>query len=117
MQAKIAEKLYRLWFSIPNMAGITWWNLGDSTAFGVENKAMGGLLDYEMNPKPAYQALDQLINHEWKTNLKFSSDSNGNVRFRGFFGKYKITVSYNGKSIVREINLTKTGNNKFVIQL
>ena len=117
MQAEIAEKLYRLWFSIPNMAGITWWNLGDSTAFGVENSAMGGLLDSEMNPKPAYQALDQLINHEWKTNMKISSDSNGNVSFRGFYGKYKITISQNGKSIEREINLTKTGNNKFVIQL
>jgi endo-1,4-beta-xylanase len=75
------------------------------------------LLDSEMNPKPAYEALDQLINHEWKTNMKISSDSNGNVSFRGFFGKYKIIVSYNGKLIVREINLTKAGKNKFVIQL
>ena len=99
------------------MAGITWWNLGDSTAFGNENKAMGGLLDNEMNPKLAYQALNQLINHEWKTNLKISSGSHGNVSFRGFYGKYKITVSHNGKSIEQEINLTKTGNNKFVIQL
>ena len=117
IQAKIVENLYRLWFSVPNMAGITWWNLGDSTAFGNENKAMGGLLDNEMNPKLAYQALNQLINHEWKTNLKISSGSHGNVSFRGFYGKYKITVSHNGKSIEQEINLTKTGNNKFVIQL
>jgi GH35 family endo-1,4-beta-xylanase len=117
LQAKIVKILYRFWFSIPNMAGITWWNLGDLTAIENENKAMGGLLDSEMNPKPAYETLDQLINHEWKTNLNISSNSQGNVRFRGFYGKYKITVRYNGKSIEREINLTKTGNNKFVIQL
>jgi endo-1,4-beta-xylanase len=117
LQAEIVKNLYRLWFSIPNMAGITWWNLGDSTAFGVENEAMGGLLDKEMNPKPAYQALDQLINHEWRTNMKISGDSHGRVSFRGFYGKYKITVTYNDKSIEREINLTKSGNNKFVIQL
>lgn len=117
IQAKIVENLYRLWFSVPNMAGITWWNLGDSTAFGNENKAMGGLLDNEMNPKPAYQALDQLINREWKTNLKISSGSHGNVSFRGFYGKYRITVNHNGKTVEQEINLTKTGNNKFVIQL
>lgn len=117
LQAKIVKNLYRFWFSIPNMAGITWWNLGDLTAFRDENKAMGGLLDNEMNPKPAYETLDQLINHEWKTNLKISSDSHGNARFRGFYGKYKITIKQKGKPIEREINLTKTGSNKFVIQL
>jgi endo-1,4-beta-xylanase len=117
LQAKIVGNLYRLWFSTPNMAGITWWNLGDGTAFGKENEAKGGLLDEEMNSKPAYKVLDRLINHEWKTNLNTSSGSGGSVSFRGFYGRYKITVIHKGKSIEREINLTKTGNNKFVIQL
>lgn len=117
LQAEIVENLYRLWFSIPQMAGITWWNLGDSTAFGNENKAMGGLLDSNMNPKPAYEALDRLINHEWKTDLEITGNSQGNVSFRGFYGKYKITASHNGKLIEREINLSKGGRNKFTIQL
>jgi GH35 family endo-1,4-beta-xylanase len=89
-QAAIVENLYKLWFSIPQMAGITWWNLGDNTAFENENKAMGGLLDGEMNPKPAYEVLNRLINSEWRTKLKVSSGSQGNVSFRGFYGKYKI---------------------------
>jgi GH35 family endo-1,4-beta-xylanase len=96
LQGKIVENLYRLWFSTPNMAGITWWNLGDGTAFEEENKAMGGLLDDEMNPKPAYEALDKLINHDWKTNETLSTDSNGNVNYRGFHGKYLIRISGNG---------------------
>lgn len=74
LQGKIVENLYRLWFSTPNMAGITWWNLGDGTAFEEENKAMGGLLDEEMNPKPAFHALDKLINLEWKTNETLTSE-------------------------------------------
>lgn len=97
LQGKIVENLYRLWFSIPCMAGITWWNLGDGTAFEEENKAMGGLLDAEMNAKPAYQALDKLINHVWKTNITLNTDSNGKVNFRGFHGKYNIRVSAEGK--------------------
>ncbi|HCR92189.1 MAG TPA: hypothetical protein DIW50_17420 [Prolixibacteraceae bacterium] len=107
LQGKIVENLYRLWFSTPYMAGITWWNLGDGTAFEEENKAMGGLIDEEMNPKPAYQALDKLINHEWKTNGVFNTNSNGKVSFRGFHGKYKVCVSANGISKEFSFDLKK----------
>ena len=34
----------------------TWYD-ADGTAFQNENTALGGLLDKEMNPKPAFQAL------------------------------------------------------------
>jgi len=95
-QGKIVESLYRLWFSTPYMAGITWWNLGDGTAFEEENKALGGLIDEEMNPKPAYLALDKLINHDWKTNETVNTNSSGKVNFRGFHGKYLLSISANG---------------------
>ncbi len=90
LQAEIVANLYRLWFSTPKMAGITWWNLCDGGAFQEENKALGGLIDQDMKPKPAYQALDQLINREWKTTLTLKTDSNGKATFRGFYGKYAV---------------------------
>ena len=96
LQAAIVANLYRLWFSTPQMAGVTWWNLGDGTAFQEENKALGGLLDKEMKPKPAYRALDRLINQEWKTALTLSTDAGGKARFRGFQGKYSIQLTTGG---------------------
>ena len=117
IQAEVIRNLYRLWFSVPAMAGLTYWNMGDGMAYESENSAASGLVDKEMKPKASYRVLDELINREWKTNLKISGDSHGNAHFRGFYGKYKITVSHNGKSTEQEINLTKTGNNKFIIQL
>lgn len=110
LQGQIVENLYRLWFSTPNMAGITWWNLADGTAFEEENKAMGGILDVDMNPKPAYIALDKLINHEWKTNEILSSDTKGKINFRGFYGKYLITITRNGES--QEFQFEITNNKK-----
>lgn len=92
-QAFIVKSIYRMWFSQPRIKGITWWNLGDGTAFGTENSFLGGLLDSAMNPKPAYMALDQLINHDWRTNLTLKTDANGRVRFRGFHGNYAIQIS------------------------
>ncbi len=117
LQAKIVENLYRLWFSTPNMTGITWWNLGDGTAYGKENEAKGGILDEEMNPKPAYKVLDGLINHKWKTDKVLQTDNRGKIQFRGFYGKYKIEVKYQGKTFEKEVSLRKTGDNYFIIQL
>lgn len=77
---------------LPKMAGITWWNLADGTAYGDENKSLGGLLDKDMNPKPAYHALDKLINHEWKTRIEGTTDPKGRFAFRGFKGGYRVTV-------------------------
>ncbi|MEO9892408.1 endo-1,4-beta-xylanase [Aurantibacter sp.] len=117
IQAKIVEDLYKLWFSIPNMSGITWWNLGDGTAHGKENKTMAGLLDQEMNPKPAYEVLDRLINHEWKTNEDLRTNAKGQVQFRGYYGVYKVKVIYQGKTLEKEINISKSGKNHFTINL
>jgi endo-1,4-beta-xylanase len=116
-QADIVENLYRLWFSTPNMAGLTWWNLADGTAYGNENNALGGLLDKEMNPKPAYNVLDKLINQEWQTNITIESDSKGEANFRGFYGKYQIIVKYMDKEFEQEINLKKDSNNIYTIKL
>ena len=98
VQQRVVRDIYRLWFSAPKIAGITWWNLGDGTAYGNEGVAGGGLADHDFNPKPAYKALDQLINHDWKTNLRAKSDVDGRVEFRGFHGDYDIEVIHADKT-------------------
>ena len=108
IQGQIVANLYRLWFSTPGMAGVTWWNLGDGTAYENENKALGGLLDKEMRPKAAYQALDKLINHDWKTRLSTKTDPQGKVGFRGFCGNYCVKITVGGKSQQFDICVNKT---------
>ena len=117
LQAAVVANLYRLWFSTPMMAGVTWWNLGDGTAYENENKALGGLLDKDMNPKPAYEALDKLVNHEWKTNLTLKTDVSGKVAFRGFFGEYAVTVEAGSKTVKRTLCLKKGFADNWTIKL
>lgn len=97
IQAEIARNLYRLWFSHPKVMGITWWNVVDGGAAPGE-PSISGLFDQDLNPKPVYQVLDNLINHEWKTNLTVRTDRNGIIKFRGFNGKYKITWTDTSKN-------------------
>ncbi len=90
IQAVIAQNLYRLWFSIKPMAGITWWNVVDGGSIKGE-PSVSGLFTRDMDPKPSFYALNNLINHEWKTNLTVKADKNGQIKFRGYKGNYKIT--------------------------
>ncbi len=98
LQETVVRDHYRLWFSAPGMAGITWWNLGDGTAVKGENEAMGGLVDDDLKPKAAYRALDKLINEDWKTRVQTQTSDKGQANFRGFFGQYVVKVTVDARS-------------------
>ncbi len=89
VQAIITRNLYRLWFSIERMNGITWWNVVDDCGAPGE-PSMSGLFTRDMRPKAAYHAMNDLVNREWKTRTTVKA-AGGKVAFRGFRGKYRLT--------------------------
>ncbi|MBR2466409.1 MAG: endo-1,4-beta-xylanase [Clostridia bacterium] len=99
-QAEILEWLYKIWFSHPAVEGAMYWNLvdgyaafaplGDMTAG--ENYYRGGLIDFNMKKKPAYEALKKLIHEEWTTEQTLTADDGGRVKFKGFFGEYDVEI-------------------------
>lgn len=89
IQAVIARNLYRIWFSLPSMMGITWWNAVDDCGAAGE-PTISGVCHRDMTPKTVYFALDQLINHEWRTNVSLTPVK-GKVAWRGFKGTYRIS--------------------------
>ena len=123
LQAQIIEKLYTVWFSHPNVEQIIYWNLVDGYAhlwdpdpekikasqgdmtLG-ENYYHGGLLRFDLSPKPAYLKLKELVTKRWHTEEEILTDGRGSVAFRGFFGEYELTVSKDGKSVTQEIGLS-----------
>ncbi len=91
LQGELVKRLYRLWFSQKNVKGIVWWNLADLTAFAGENFYYGGLIRNDCTPKPSYEALNELINKEWKTELCGTVDKR--LDFRGFYGDYEVEAT------------------------
>jgi len=89
VQAIIMRNLYRAWFSVEKMNGITWWNVVDDCGAPGE-PSISGLFTRDMRPKTAYFAMDDLVNREWKTRLSAKA-SGGKVAFRGFRGRYRLT--------------------------
>jgi hypothetical protein len=63
-----------------------------------------------MKPKPAYDALNSLINDEWKTRTTVVADKDGIVKFRGFKGGYRaIWKDLNAQEQIFEFYLSQDG--------
>ncbi|MDQ8194794.1 endo-1,4-beta-xylanase [Coraliomargarita sp. SDUM461004] len=103
VQAEIARNFYRLWFSHPAVDGITWWNFTDVGAVKGQDHLLSGLLNSDLMPKLAYNALKDLIHNEWRTHHQDETDESGQLQFRGFSGDYKITVQHGDKQVIRNI--------------
>ena len=107
LQAEIARNMYRLWFSVENMAGIIYWNFKDGLAWKNEGDCLGCLMDENFKEKPSYFALYNLIKREWMTNEKCLADKKGAVQIRGFKGEYLVEVEKDGVVAQGKIHVGK----------
>lgn len=123
IQAEIITNLYRMWFSHPNMEAIMYWNLVDGYAAYApqgdmtcgENIYRGGLVRFDLTPKPAYYAVRNLFEKEYRTSVQTGSGDEGQADFRGFYGEYDVTVQAEGRTSTQRIHLSKNDANKFII--
>ena len=88
---------------------------GDMTSG--ENYYYGGLLRFDMSPKPAYFAIKNLFEKVWHTEKELVADNEGVSEFKGFFGKYEVVVEYNGEEKSFEIDVKKNGDNNFILHI
>lgn len=106
-QAEYGERLYTLLFSHPTVDAITWWDFSDYRSW---LGAPGGLVRADMSPKPLYERLLELVQHEWHTDLSASTDEAGCLSLRGYHGAYAVTVrSGSGQALAGSFPLSKGG--------
>jgi endo-1,4-beta-xylanase len=111
-QAEYLEKFYTLLFSHPSVEAIVYLGLSDKRSW---LGAPYGLLREDMSPKPSYDRLHALIKGKWNTDLDVKSDAEGEVRFRGFYGAYRLSAKHRGKDIHRDFEILKGRSNRIVI--
>lgn len=114
-QAEFAEQFYTLAFGHPAMKSIHWWGLSDRSIW----LPGGGLVDASLNPKPVYTRLQRLIKRDWMTRgLALQTDANGHAAFRGFHGRYRITVTTpDGATRTVDAHVREGGDNRLLIRL
>ena len=100
-QADFTRDFYTLVFSHPAVEALSWFDFTDHRWLN----APAGLVDDDLNPKPVYVALDDLINRQWHTDADLTTSTAGICGTRLFFGTYEITVEAAGvrKTVCRDI--------------
>ncbi|MDH7480423.1 MAG: endo-1,4-beta-xylanase [Armatimonadota bacterium] len=114
-QAEYVEQFYRVCFSHPAVRAITWWDFSDAKAW---QGLAAGLVRKDMSPKPVYLVLDRLINKEWHTIAKGETFKDGSFSFRGFYGKYTVSLTNaKGESKLVSFHLREGSDNVLKIRL
>ena len=116
LQAELLTNLYSIWFSHPAMEAAIYWNLVDGYAASAplgdmtsgENYYYGGLVRFDLTPKPAYYALKKLFHETWHTSLELSTGEKKNsALFKGFYGTYDLTITAKEKTYQKSLHLQK----------
>ena len=88
-QAGFASDFYTLVFSEPAVEALSWFDFTDHRWLG----APGGVIDDNMQPKPVYHALYNLIHKQWHTDADLDTSSDGCAGTRLFFGDYELNIT------------------------
>lgn len=108
-QAEYVEKLYRLLYSHPAVAAITWWDLMDGGWQG----APAGLVRKDLSPKPAYERLKALVRGTWWTRFQGETDAAGRCAFRATYGRHRVTVvTPDGRTLVKDTEVRPGRENR-----
>ena len=95
-QKEDVVRVYTMLFSHPSVEAITWWDFSDQGAW---QNAPAGFLRSDMTPKPAYDALLDLIKNHWRTKVQLKTDENGTATIHAFRGEYAVRIGETTKSI------------------
>lgn len=100
-QAEFATDFYTLVFSHPAVEALSWFDFTEHRWLN----APAGVVDDDLNPKPVYGALYDLIHRQWHTDADIRTGTNGCCESRVFCGNYDITVEVGGikKTVNRDI--------------
>jgi len=86
-QMREIVEMYEILFSHPKVQAITTWSGGDDAWL----HAPAGFLRTDNSEKPAYKALRDKIENEWRTVKSERTDANGCVKLEGFKGAYEVS--------------------------
>lgn len=113
MHAKALENFYRMAFSLPQVEGIWMWGFWE----GRHWKPRASIYREDFSPKKAANRYRRLVFKEWWTKGEAKTDKNGEFKFRGFYGDYKVIVKFpDGKTADKTFKVIP-GQEKYIIEI
>jgi len=105
-RADALETLFRVAFAHPKVDTVLLWGFWAKAHWLGPDAA---LVDKDWKVLPAGERISKLILQEWRTNRDATTDAEGNVSFRGFYGSYAVTApGAGGRQLTGSVLLTAT---------
>jgi endo-1,4-beta-xylanase len=113
LQADYTRDFLTAWFAHPaTEAFIMWGFWGGAHWMG----DAGSMIRRDWTPKPVLQNYRDLVFRDWWTRATLSTDTEGSAELRAFLGRHRVTFTApGGKTVVREIDLSRGGRELHVI--
>ena len=92
-QADFTKDFYTIVFSHPAVEALSWFDFTDHRWLN----APAGLVNDDLDPKPVYGVLYDLIHREWHSDVDDKTGPEGMCKARLFCGNYDITVRVDGQ--------------------
>ncbi|MFA5293606.1 MAG: endo-1,4-beta-xylanase [Phycisphaerae bacterium] len=113
LRANDLEDFYRISFSHPAVGGVMMWGFWQGSHWRENCHIVNN--DWTLNE--AGKRYESLLK-EWTTNDSSATDDKGNAGFRGFYGKYNVTLSSASvKPLTVTIDVVPGGPNEFTFEL
>jgi len=100
-QARQFAMFFRTVYSHPAISGIMMWGFWDSKHW-IQN---GGMIAADGRVKPAADTVYSLWHKVWTSHVQQIADSTGLVCFRGFPGRYKLSITQGKRTWIRDVDL------------
>jgi endo-1,4-beta-xylanase len=94
LQADYTRDLLTVFFSHPRIREVTFWAIWEPEA----RKNSGALFRADASAKPNGEAVINLLSKLWSTEAKGKTADDGRFSTRGFYGKYEVSATANGKT-------------------
>ena len=102
-QAEFTKDFYTLVFSHPATEAMSWFDFVDHRWL----KAPAGLVTDDLEIKPVYRALMELIHKDWHSDAEIRTGTDGTAGSRLFFGEYALEVEAEGRRTEQVFRLVR----------
>jgi hypothetical protein len=111
LQADYTRDFMTMAFSYPNMTGINTFGFWAGNSYNPQV----AMYNTDWSEKPNGQVWDELVNHEWKTNVSGQTAVNGKYMTRGFLGDYKVDVTVAGVTKTVDVSMPKNSGTSVTV--
>jgi len=88
-------------YSVPQVQSFLMWGFWEGAHWRANEG--GAMIRKNWKLRPAALVWEDLVKHQWSTNISLTTKSDGTVRARAFYGLLKVTVTAHGKAKSQQV--------------